>query len=283
MQGGGFLPTFVEHSLDQGDASLPRISRWRPLRTSPAGKPLGSGFTLIELLVAIAIIAILAALLLPALAGAKEKARRASCASSLHQYTLAQLMYAADNQEKFHSAVRDDGRYGASYISSRHYTNLMVILGKSPPTCPNMQAGVYRDPPWSETYVPWHEPPTGWVLGYHNLAGIPIAMQPVLVSAAIPTNWVSPLSSTEKGDLVTASDINEDVTGAWWTTASNAAHTRAGHVAATTGSRPSIRPIDLGAQGGNVGYLDGSVRWKNIRAMEPHVVSDVANIVVGYW
>ena len=54
-------------------------------------------FTLIELLVVIAIIAILAAMLLPALAAAKEKAKKAQCISNLKQMDLANLMYINDN------------------------------------------------------------------------------------------------------------------------------------------------------------------------------------------
>lgn len=247
-------------------------------------KRAGHGFTLIELLVVIAIIAILAALLLPSLSTAKEKARRANCASNLHQFTLAQLLYAAENQEKFASALRDEGNYTAQYINSAYFTNLVTVLGKSLLPCPNFKNGVYREPPWSQTVLPWYEMPRGWVVGYYNLAGVPEDVQSVLVSPGIATDWISPLKTTDRGDLVIAADINDDLSHAWWATATAVAHTRAGSMVVPTGSRPSIAAPAVGAQGGNVGYLDGSVRWRNIRVMEPHVASDINRpAVIGYW
>jgi len=64
------------------------------------------GFTLIELLVVIAIIAILAAILFPVFAKAREKARQASCASNEKQIGIAILQYIQDNDEQFMSGLQ---------------------------------------------------------------------------------------------------------------------------------------------------------------------------------
>ena len=61
------------------------------------------GFTLIELLVVIAIIAILMAILMPALNRAREQGKRAACLSNVKQLTLAWILYADDNDGKMAS------------------------------------------------------------------------------------------------------------------------------------------------------------------------------------
>ena len=88
------------------------------------------GFTLIELLVVIAIIAILAAILFPVFARAREKARQASCQSNLKQLALGLLMYASDYDESFPDSrvVWTAGPWPPGYRGAWHIQNYAIRL-----------------------------------------------------------------------------------------------------------------------------------------------------------
>ncbi|MDB5172580.1 MAG: xcpT 4, partial [Phycisphaerales bacterium] len=77
---------------------MPSLSSARAGRRPSPG---GAGFTLVELLVVIGIIAVLIAMLMPALRRAREEARRVQCASNLRQIGFALTSYANENKDYF--------------------------------------------------------------------------------------------------------------------------------------------------------------------------------------
>jgi len=98
------------------------------------------GFTLIELLVVIAIIAILAAILFPVFAQAREKARQITCASNMKELALAFLMYDEDYDETYPMAFNDG--IGAGLPGARWQTCILpYIKSNGVFGCPDDAAG----------------------------------------------------------------------------------------------------------------------------------------------
>jgi prepilin-type N-terminal cleavage/methylation domain-containing protein len=110
-------------------------------------------FTLIELLVVISIIALLVAIILPALGRAKFKAREISCASNLHQWGIVVNLYAANNKGRFPIAgMRDNGGSGGinawdvplSFITQANPQDFLSSDYRSRPSLFSRYGGTYE-------------------------------------------------------------------------------------------------------------------------------------------
>ncbi|MCX8092042.1 MAG: type II secretion system GspH family protein [Verrucomicrobiae bacterium] len=124
-------------------------------QTHEPGRP--RAFTLIELLVVIAVIALLAAMLMPAFARAKDRARLTQCLSNLRQQATAHNLYAADNREKFFSHPTDvfnavwayanyGGKQGSEYPGQLRVMNQYVCAAINVSTNTAGAALVFRCP-----------------------------------------------------------------------------------------------------------------------------------------
>ena len=120
-------------------------------------RPQRSAFTLIELLVVIAIIAILAAILFPVFAQAREKARSATCLSNMKQLGNAVIMYVQDYDGAYPLAWHDDpALYGFDVMLYPYVKNLQVYECPSHHNTPRWWAGsVARTTESSETLYAW--------------------------------------------------------------------------------------------------------------------------------
>ncbi len=220
------------------------------------------GFTLIDLLVVIAIIAILAALLLPALTATREKARRASCKNSVRQFLLASHMYGNDFSQRLPSGASNKGPDDDhlpvlntnTYAAIRAYgANEQII------SCPSF-SDYFR----KRNYQP-EEKDYGIIIGYNYHGAHSNTPWPPLVSDNM---WLSPQSLTDNSSLVLVSDMNDWSPGYGQTFVP---HAKNGPVMQPGDySNPNANgasSADLGSAGGHTGLLDGSVLWKKTGKM----------------
>ena len=251
-----------------------------PTSSSPRG-----GFTLIELLVVIAIIAILAALLLPALARAKERAQRAACKSNMHQVGLTALMYALDYGDKLPPATFGVNNNCHAVWLPVDVFNYFVTVGRVQTnclTCPNKN----KDGEWilvkaARTRV-----------GFACLWSMPTQLDTRARDSdygLTPWPWDSPRKTTDSSPYtVLLADIISKGTDVYGTdqNVTDAPHTPSGP--RHSGSNQLVEPEVLGSEGGNVGSVDGSVLWRKQMFMHPryvfwNTITGYDPSYIGYW
>jgi prepilin-type N-terminal cleavage/methylation domain-containing protein/prepilin-type processing-associated H-X9-DG protein len=207
------------------------------------------GFTLIELLVVIAIIAILAAILFPVFARARENARRASCQSNEKQILIGVMQYTQDYDERYPLTWVDNVNSIWTLILQPYAKSTQVF------TCPSDT---------NKTATGWPGVPASAGTQFHTsyIANIQMGGWSSATSVAL-SSVVSPATTvylTDGARNNSAATVAADPTGKTWADDRDAAFFLAypGHPQTGNGysGAPSLRHLETV----NVGYADGHVK-----------------------
>jgi prepilin-type N-terminal cleavage/methylation domain-containing protein len=232
------------------------------------------GFTLIELLVVIAIITVLAALLISALAGGKEQSRRTSCRSCERQFILAVLLYADDNRQwvptgAANAPFRDEH---LPVLCDATSNSLVLYLGNVQMfDCPGFASYFQND-----KSLQGEPEGRGYVIGYNYHGGHTNTPWAAVDQFSLPSQlsgstatWVSPQRLTDSPSLVLVSDMNDwsPIDGRTWAPHGKNGPILRGADESNKNLGSNLTSAQIGAMGGNVGLLDGSVSWRNISKM----------------
>ena len=210
--------------------------------TSP---PDQSAFTLTELVVVLCIIALLALMVLPAMAGAAERSRRMMCQNNLRQIAVGATLYAGSYGGKIFSArAVSPGLYVQNVLNpvdaaAAGTVGLTVQSNSAAWSCPNRPGLPIYEPVFPQ-----------WVIGYQYFGGITTWQNPVgTFQSRSPTNLAQ-----ARPYWTLAADTIFKVNGVWGSL-------EAGRSLVYSNAPPHHTVDSMIPEGGNQVFVDGSVRW----------------------